>query len=84
MCLVVDNSCVGGADEKHLYGGDEALVVLHTEVNDRKVLFEKFPVEASGVFGDGVGVVVLNGKEKLRCVEFGFVVLVCLNLGSSN
>ena len=83
MCLVVDNSCVGSADKEHLYGSNETLVVFHMEINDRKVLFEKFPVEASGVFGDGVGVVVLNGEEELRCVELGFIALVCLNLGSS-
>ena len=40
VCPVVDDGCVGSANEKHLYGGDKTLVVLHSEISNRKVLFE--------------------------------------------
>ena len=40
-------------------------------------------MESSCVFGDNIGMVVLDGKDKLCLIEFGFVVLVRFNLGSS-
>jgi hypothetical protein len=67
-----------------LDSGDKALVVLHTEVSDREVLDEEFSVVASGFFGDDVGMVIFDGEKELRGVEFGLVVLVCLDLGSAD
>ena len=84
MSAVIDNGCVRGANEEHLDGGDKALVVLHSEVSDREVLDEEFSVVASGFFGDDVGMVIFDGEKELRGVEFGLVVLVCLDLGSAD
>ena len=84
VSAVIDNGSVRGANEEHLDGGDKALVVLHAEVGDREVLDEKFSVVAPGFFGDNVDVVVFDGEEELRGVEFRFVVVVCLNLGGAD
>ena len=67
-----------------MYGGDKTLVMLHAEVRNREILSEEFPVVAPGVFSNHVGVVVFDGEEELCCVELGFVVLVCLNLGGAD
>ena len=40
-------------------------------------------MESPCVFGDDVGMVVLNSQEELCLVKFGFVVLVCFDLGGS-
>ena len=79
---VVYDGSTGSPYEKHLDSGDQALVMLHAEVRDREVLFEQFSVESPGVFGDSVGMIVLNGKEQLRGLWLGLVVLVCFHFGS--
>ena len=84
MSAVVDDGCIGGAYQEHLNGGDKTLVVLHAEIGDRDVLDEKFSVVASGFFGDDVDMVIFDGEEELRSVEFRLVVLVCLNLGGAD
>ena len=83
MSTVVDDGSTGSPYEEHLDSGDQALVMLHAKVRDREVLFKQFSVESSCVFGDNIGMVVLDGKKKLCLIEFGFVVLVRFNLGSS-
>ena len=60
MSPVVDDSSVRSPYEEHLNSGDQALVVLHPKVRDREVLLEQFSVESPCVFGDNVGMVVLN------------------------
>ena len=84
MSAIIDDGCIGCPNEKHLNSGDQSLIVLPSEIRDREVLLEQFSVESSCVLGDRISVIVLNGKEELGVVEFGFVILVCFDFGGSN
>ena len=41
-------------------------------------------MESSCVLSNNISVVVSNRKVELGVVEFGFVILVCFDFGSSN